>query len=310
MELLLLILGVAGLWIGSELTIDSALKIAKRHSLSDFFVGLAILSIGSDLPELAIAIDGGIKNYLGGQVSDIIVGASLGSVAGQTGFVLGISGLVGYLTLPKRYIYRHGAVLLGALIILFLASLDGSVNRTEGITLITLYLVYVMSLLRVETAQAVETEPKTRLRFSPWLLVALGVCIIVGSSELTVNSVVILANQFNISKAFISVVIIGLGSSLPELTISVSAIMKKQTRLSVGNIIGSNVLDTLLPIGIAATISPIAFAREFRMFDLPYIFFLTLVTLFLFIRVRGLQRREAGIILGLYLVYLAVRYLQ
>lgn len=310
MEFLLLILGVAGLWIGSELTIDSALKIAKRHSLSEFFVGLAILSVGSDLPELAIAIDGGIKNHLGGQVSNIIVGTSLGSVAGQTGFVLGISGLVGYLTLPKRYIYRHGAVLLGALIILFLASLDGQVGRTEGITLITLYLVYVMSLLRVETAQVAETEPKTKLRFSPWLLMAVGICIIIGSSELTVNSVITLASHFNISEAFISVVIIGLGSSLPELTISVSAMLKKQTRLSVGNIIGSNVLDTLLPIGIAATISPIAFAREFRVFDLPYIFLLTLITLFLFVRVRGLQRREAGIILGLYLVYLVIRYLQ
>ena len=110
MEVLLLILGVTGLWAGSELTIDSAVKIARRYSLSEFFVGLAILSIGSDLPELAIAIDGGIRNYLGADVSDIIVGASLGSVAGQTGLVLGISGLLGFLILPKAYIYRHGAV--------------------------------------------------------------------------------------------------------------------------------------------------------------------------------------------------------
>lgn len=83
MELLFLVLGVAGLWIGTELTIGGALSLAKQHSLSDFFVGLAILSIGSDLPELAIAIDSGIKNSLGGNVSGIVVGTSIGSVAGQ-----------------------------------------------------------------------------------------------------------------------------------------------------------------------------------------------------------------------------------
>ena len=104
--------------------------------------------------------------------------------------------------------------------------------------------------------------------------------------------------------------IIGLGSSLPELSISVSAILKKKSRLSVGNIIGSNILDTLLPIGIAAVISPVLFDREFLLFDLPYIFLLGLVTLYFFVRVRGLQKNEAGVVLGLYLLYLLIKYLQ
>lgn len=310
MELLFLVFGVTGLWIGTELTIGGALSLAKQHSLSDFFVGLAILSIGSDLPELAIAIDSGIKNSFGGNVSGIVVGTSIGSVAGQLGFVLGVTGLIGSVLLPRRYIFRHGAVMLGAFIVLFLTSFDGVVNRVEGITLITLYLIYVFSLLRGERIRDERPERHIQPLANPWLLVALGLFVIIGSSELTVRSVITLASRLQISEAFVSVVILGLGSSLPELSISASAIVKKKIRLSMGNIIGSSILDTLLPIGIAAVISPVLFGREFQFFDLPYIFMLGLITLFFFARVRGLQKKEAGVILGLYLLYLLIKFLQ
>ena len=303
-------MGVAALWFGTELTIGGAVRIAKQHSLSEFFVGLAILSMGSDLPELAIAIDAGIKNRLGGEVSGIVVGTSIGSIAGQMGFVLGVTGLIGYLVLPRRYIYQHGAVFLGALFVLFLVAFDGVVNRIEGIILITLYLVYVFLLLRGEKTQFDVSEPRANARINPWILMALGLVIIIGGSELTVQSAVTLASRLHISEAFISVVIIGLGSSLPELSISVSAIMKNKTRLSVGNIIGSNILDTLLPIGIAAVISPVLFDRELLLFDLPYIFMLSLITLYLFVRVSGLQKKEAGFVLGLYLLYLLIKFFQ
>jgi len=310
MDFLYLIFGVAGLWIGAELTIGGALKLAKQHSLSDFFVGLAILSVGSDLPELAIAIDTGIKNSLGGNVSGIVVGTSIGSVAGQLGFVLGVTGLIGSVLLPRRYIFRHGAVMLGALIVLFLTSFDGVVNRVEGITLITLYLIYVFSLLRGENLRGERPEPHVQPLANPWFVVALGLFVTIGSSELTVQSVISLASRLQISEAFISVVVLGLGSSLPELSISVSAIVKKKIRLSMGNIIGSSILDTLLPIGTAAVISPVFFGREFQLLDLPYIFMLGLITLFFFAKQRGLQKIEAGVILGLYLFYLLIKFLQ
>lgn len=310
MDIVFLIAGIAGLWIGTEFTVGGALTIAKRYQLSEFFVGLVILSMGSDLPELAIAIDAGIKSSLGQDASGVVVGTSIGSIVGQIGFVMGLSGLIGYLTLPIRYIYRHGAVLLGATVFLFLVAFDGVVTRIEGLTLVTLYLVYIFALMRGETATGEPPEILTKQSFSPWILLLLGLGTVIASSELTVRSVVNLATTFDISEAFISVIIIGLGSSLPELTISISAILKKKTHLSVGNIIGSNVLDTLLPIGVAAIISPVLFESDFLFFDLPFIFVLTFITLFFFVRVRGLQKKEAGIILGLYFFYLAVKFYQ
>ena len=92
MDIALLILGLAGLWFGTEVTIRGAISVAKRFGVSEFIVGVVILSIGSDLPELAIAIDAGIKNATGGDYSDVVVGSALGSTLGQIGFVLGFVG--------------------------------------------------------------------------------------------------------------------------------------------------------------------------------------------------------------------------
>jgi len=310
MDIVLLITGIAGLWIGTELTIGGALAIAKRHHLSDFFVGLVILSLGSDLPEIAIAVDAGIKGSLGHDASGVVVGSAIGSVIGQIGFVLGLTGLLSHLTMPQRFVFQHGAVLLGATIVLFLVALDGTVSRSEGMTLMTLYLIYVFVLMRGEQVPEEAPEPLSGGGAGSWLLLLLGLGALIGSSELTVSSVVNLAKKLEVSEALISVLIIGLGTSLPELSISISAILKKKAHLSVGNIIGSNILDTLLPIGIAAVITPVMFDRGFVLFDLPFIFILTFVTLVFFVRSRGFRKTEASVILLFYFTYVIIKLLQ
>ena len=310
MDVILLITGIAGLWIGTELTIGGALAIAKRHNLSDFFVGLVILSIGSDLPEIAVAVDAGIKGSLGIDASDVVIGSAIGSVVGQMGLVLGLTGLISYLTMPSRFIYRHGAMLLGSTLLLYLVAWDGDISRTEGLILLTLYIIYIFSLLKGEKAPQETLGALAHGGTRSWILLSLGLLTVIGSSELTVSSVVNLAAAFNASELVISVLVIGIGTSLPELSISISAIIKKKTHLSVGNIIGSNILDTLVPIGIAAVISPLVFDRGLLFFDLPYIFAMTIVVLVFFVKTRGLQKSEAGLILAFYFLYVIIKLLQ
>jgi len=127
---------------------------------------------------------------------------------------------------------------------------------------------------------------------------------------LTVSSVVTLAKEFDVSEAVISVLVIGVGTSLPELSISMAAIVKKKVHLSVGNIIGSNIFDTLMPISAAALISPVFVTRDTLVFDIPYAFVLTTVVLFLFARKRGLRKRESIVILAMYLIYALVKLTQ
>ena len=145
---------------------------------------------------------------------------------------------------------------------------------------------------------------------SSWAVLLAGLGAVVLSSEVTVNSVVNIAYALDISEALISVLIIGLGTSLPELSISIAAILKKRKALSVGNIIGSNILDTLLPVGIAALISGVTFERQLLFFDLPFIFVLTVVVLALLFNRKGIRRPQGLVILGLYAAYVLVKLSQ
>ena len=308
-DFILLIAGVAGLWLGTELTVGSALAVARRYRISEFVVGLLVLSIGSDLPEIAVAVDAGLKGLVGQDASGVVVGTSIGSVVAQIGFVLGLAALISTLVLPRAFVLRHGAVLLGGTVLLYVLALDGQVNRVEGLLLVLAYGSYVVMLMNGDTAPAEEPRSLSAGDWKSWLILAAGLAVVIGSSELTVNSAVALARAFEISEAVIAVLIIGLGTSLPEQSISVSAIIKRRTELSVGNVIGSNILDTLLPIGIAALIARVSVNPEFIRFDLPYIFVLSVVVLAFFLGRRGLTRPEGAVILAFYGGYVAVKLL-
>ncbi|MBU2677559.1 MAG: sodium:calcium antiporter [Gammaproteobacteria bacterium] len=307
MEFALLILGLAGLWFGTEVTIHGAVSIAKRYGVSEFIIGVVILSIGSDLPELAIAVDAGLKNLAGGDYSDVVVGSALGSSLGQIGFVLGFVGLLSYLTLPRGVIYRHGSTLLGSLLLVALFGYDGIVTVAEGLALILVYAIYLVALLNeVNGGAGVEQSGGLSFRRS-MIYIAVGLTIVVGSAELTVSSAVDVARMLGLSDAVVAIILIGLGSSLPELTISISAVLKGHHRMSVGNLIGSNVFDTLVPIGAAAVIAPLSFDAGMLRFELPYLFFVTAAVIFFFLHRRGIQRWEAAIVLALYCAYVLVK---
>jgi len=201
-----------------------------------------------------------------------------------------------------------GASILACLaILLFIVAVDGQVSRLEGILLVGVYAAYVLALMN--GANVPDQHPKALAGggLKSWLALIAGLAIVIGSSEVAVNSVVHIAHDLEISEAVISVLVIGLGTSLPELSISISAILKNRTHLSVGNIVGSNILDTLLPIGLAAMISDVTFDRQLLVFDLPYIFVLTTIVLAFFITRRGMSRREGLTTLALYGVYVAVK---
>jgi cation:H+ antiporter len=307
MELSLLILGLAGLWLGTEATIRGAVAVAERLHVSEFIIGVVVLSVGSDLPELAIAIDAAIKILNSSDASDVVIGSSLGSALGQIGFVMGVAGLMGTLTLPRRIVYGHGGMLLGSLVLLGLFGLDGQVTRTEGLSLVIVYAIYVFLLL----ADAFDGEDKeTSGDEAPlsvsFVYLAVGLILVIVCAELTVSSATALAVALNVEQSVIAIVIIGLGSSLPELSISVAAIMKGRNSLSVGNLIGSNVFDTLVPVGVAAAIAKLQFNPEMLHRELPFLVLLTAVVLILFHRKRGIQRGEAAVILGLYLGYVVL----
>lgn len=308
MEFLVLIVGLVGLWLGTEATIKGAVVVAARLRISEFIVGVAILSIGSDLPELAIAIDAAIKNLRLGETSDIVVGSAVGSAIVQIGLVLGVTGLVTHLTLPRRIIYQHGGVLLGSIVLLGLFGLDGHVSLTEGASLIIVYAIYLVFVFADAMALRPSEEDQNRTGLaSAIVLLIIGLVIVVVGAELTVSSASSLAVALEIEQSFIAIMIIGVGSSLPELSISLGAAMKQRSHLSVGNLVGSNIFDTLVPIGTAAIITNLAFNADLLRYETPFLFVLSAVVLVFFRWTRGIRKREATIVLALFLGYAATK---
>ncbi len=311
MEFLLLVVGLTGLWLGTEVTIRGAIGIAERLRVPEFIIGLAILSVGSDLPELAIAINAAIENLETGATSDVVVGSALGSCLAQIGLVLGLSALVHYLSLPRKMLYRHGGILLGSLILLAIFAADGIVSRLEGLVLVAFYLVYLLMLFSNGNDEdlPLDSHPRGNLPLLSLVLIV-GLVIIAASAELTVEAATEMAVRFGVEQSLIAILLIGLGSSLPELAISVLAAMKRRAHLSIGNLIGSNIFDTLVPIGAAAMISGLVFDDGMLRFELPLLFVLSAIVLLFFKTHDGIRKAEAWGILGFYFLYAAVKLAQ
>jgi len=305
LEFFLLICGLAGLWCGSEVLIRGAMALADRYHLPDVLVGMLILAIGTDLPELFITFDASLRSLAGEDLSGIIIGSALGSGIGQLGLVIGITGFIGFSPRPLRRAIRNGLFLFGAIALLAVFSLDGLISQGEGLVLMAVYGTYLCSLviwpaISNETDNSVDAMPLGQAVF---YLVS-GLILLLLAAELTVVSAADVAEVLGLSNLAVSAVIIGMGSSLPELSVSIIALLKKRGGLSVGNLMGSNVLDTLLVPGIGAALSPLVVPVTVLWLDLPVLALVTTLALgFLYVSPRGVKKIEAGILLAIYLAY-------
>ena len=308
-DFLLLIAGLAGLWAGSELLIGAAISLADRTRLSDAFIGMAVLAIGTDLPEIFVAADASLHSLAGNDYSGIVIGSAIGSCIGQFALVFGIAGFFGFASRPFRIGLRNTLFLLGGLAVLAVFSQDGMVSRAQGWLLIGIYALYLVSLaLWRGPPQPDHIQPPEHSVARDVTLLMAGLVLLLGAAELTVTHAVGFAGYIGLSQLSVSAVIIGMGSSLPELSVSLMALWRGRGGLSVGNLMGSNVLDTLLVPGIGAAIYPLAVPSEVISVDIAVLAVVTVLVLtFLYVSPRGIKKPEALVLLTIYLVYISIR---
>jgi cation:H+ antiporter len=279
--------------------------VARHYQVSDFFIGVCILAIGSDMPEIVVSVAAAIRQLGGQETANLIVGNALGSCLAQFGLVMGAAGLLGHLSLPRPQLLVHGAVLMASMILLAAFGYDGTVNRFEGVMLTAAFAGYFLFLIRDEGIVDKARQAANGRMGSVWMRLLLGLLVVVASAELIVRSAMELARLWEVDQSYIGIVIIGLGTSLPELMISIGAVLRARMGLTVGNLIGSNILDVLLPIGLAAVIVPIRFAAELLTFDLPVLAALSLTALLFLLR-WGIRRVQGALLLLAYGAYLVV----
>lgn len=309
-EFILLLVGIFGLWGGTEVTLKYASALATRLRVSTFFIGLTILAFGTDLPELVVAIDGAIYNLKGIDSSGIILGNAVGSSVAQISIVLGITALIRYVSIGKVQTYYVAVELLGSVVLLGLVSIDGEISLIDGLILLVAFLIYFSLLVKNERKRRNEVDTKVIKSnvFLQVLGIIVGLAIVILSADLTVSQALIIAESWGLTQSFVGAILIGLGTSLPELAISINAIRKDESGLSVGNIIGSNIFDILVPIGGAAVISTIYVEQAMVYFDMTFLLFISAVVIWLLGRKRGLQRHEGVTLTVLYIIYVGVKY--
>jgi cation:H+ antiporter len=311
LEFIFLIRGLSGLWFGSELLIRGAISLSDRFNVSDAVIGMLILAVGTDLPELFVAFDASFRSLAGEDLSGIVIGTAIGSSIGQFGLVLGVTGFIGFAPRPMRLMLRSSIFLIGGLLALTAFCLDGVISRVEGYTLSAIYCAYLFTLIFWKTTN---TEQVTGTEVSPVshaaAFIIAGLTLLLLSAELTVVSARDFAALVGLSNLSVSAIIIGMGSSLPELSVCIIALMKNRGGLSVGNLMGSNVLDTFLVPGVGAAISPLVVPATVLWLDLPVLALLTVLVLgFLYVSPRGVRKVEASTLVAIYCSYAVVRVL-
>lgn len=310
-----LILGLIGLWFGSTLIVEATKKLALALKISPMMIGLTVISIGTSLPEIATNIKSGLIG-----ASGIAVGTNIGSDVTQITFILGLTAVIGTLFATKSLLRRDGAMVLISIILMFLVGITGyKVTWIEGSILIMIYLVYlffvskdekVLKKIKEDIYYSKNHYQHKKDQIKNIFLLILGIAILIYSSDVVVENAVKLADIWGVAQNFIGVMIIGVGTGLPELSTAITAIIKKAGSISVGTLIGSNITDPLFSLGLGAIASGtkgLFFAKNLLFFDIPFWFTVSIIALLLLRRNMRLERKEGFILLFLYAAFIFIK---
>ena len=263
MEYIIVILSLAGIIYGAEYLVSGSVAVARRYGVSDFVIGAAIVGIGTSMPELTVSLIGALEGN-----SDVAIGNIVGSNIFNILGILGITALLFPITITKTNLKIEipacifVSLLLTLLTFSNLTSTSDVLNRSDGwILLITfaLFLWYSFYKDRKDTAADTPNEdiaPTSICKSIIKIIGGLGLLIL--SCDIFVDNAVLIAKELGLNDAFISLTLIACGTSLPELAASIIAAIKKNTQLALGNILGSNIFNICLILGLSAQICPLS----------------------------------------------------
>lgn len=300
MVYLLLLVGVLLLLIGGDFLVKSAASLAKKLNISPFLIGVTVVSFGTSAPELIVSLKAAFNGSSG-----IAIGNVIGSNVANLALVLGITVLIRPVVLDSKKLQFAWFAMLVASLMFFGFSLDGILDRLDGFFLITgLILFLILSIRKRDDSFADEELEKTlKTNLIPVYFI-LGAAGLYYGSELLVDNAITIAKSFGISEFIIGVSVVALGTSLPELVTSVIAILKGQSSISVGNLIGSNVFNIFAVLGITSAVNPLEADSFLIAIDLPIMLGVTLLTGVFLMVSKQLGRIEGLLLITIYIIYI------
>ncbi len=307
-SILLLLIGFVIVVKGADFLIDGASSLAKKMSISEIAIGLTIVAFGTSAPELIVNVFASIGGY-----HEITFGNILGSNIFNILMVLGIAGIISTIEVKRNTILKEIPFLLAATLLVFgLALWNSDLSLIDGMILILfliVFFIYVIGFLKAKPLLG--SDIKERSYFITFLMIVSGTVGLFFGGKFVVDNAVIIATYFGVSQKFIGLTIVALGTSLPELVTSVIAITKGRNDLAIGNVIGSNLFNILLVLGVSSLIAPIHYDITL---NIDFIF-LCIITIMLFTSMfvgkkHKLTKFEAVFFVLLYFVYLVFLFIR
>lgn len=293
-DLLLLFLGLVVLFLSGKYLVTGGVELARHLGLPPLVIGLTIISFGTSAPELLVSL----KAALSGN-SEIAIGNVVGSNIANIGLILGISALVYPLPGNKSILRRDWVIMTIATVLLILFSINGLIQRWEGILFVFVFVGYTIFILKSEKNNNSETVEKPSFAWYYALLIIAASCTgLVYGAGWMVDSAKSLALNMGVSERIISVSIIAFGTSIPELATSIIAAFKRETGIALGNIVGSNIFNILGIMGITASITPVPVSKTTLIFDMSGALAMAILLLLLL----SVGKQSIGKTKGLFLI--------
>ena len=312
MSFVILIIGFFFLIKGADLFVDGAASIARKFNIPSMVIGLTIVAMGTSAPEAAVSI----TSSLAGQ-NDMSVANVVGSNFFNILMVLGVSAIIAKLPVQKNTIKKDTPFLLIVSALLLIFAFDKNISRIEGIIFLVIFVYFLYTTVK----SAKNTEESTSLSdneiavsdndiptdtpmFKTIILSLIGIAGIIFGGDMVVDSATSIATMFGMSANLVGLTIVAVGTSLPEFVTSIVAIKKGETEIAIGNVIGSNVFNILLVLGLATAIFPIAIST-FALIDIIFMVAITIL-LYLFMKKDNyLVKKHGFIFIILYIAYMA-----
>ncbi|MBE6240380.1 MAG: calcium/sodium antiporter [Bacteroidales bacterium] len=307
MEFIIIAVSLVGIVLGADWLVDGAVSIAKKYKVSDFVIGAAIVGIGTSMPELTVSFSGALQGN-----SDVAIGNVVGSNIFNVMGILGVTALFFPIAIQKQNMKFEIPVCIALSVILTLLSFDffTEMNKPQiawydGLVLLAIFVVFMWYSFRRDRKNPVQTESvheeKPMALWKAAGLIIIGLGVLITSCDFFVDNAIVIARRWGMSEAVISITLIACGTSLPELAASVVAACKKNTQMALGNIVGSNIFNIALILGLSSQVSTLDSAN-ITIVDYSVMIFAAILPLICGIKGQ-IGRISGSIMLSIFITY-------
>jgi cation:H+ antiporter len=299
MEYLILIASLAGIVFGADYLVSGAVSLARRYRVSDFVIGAAIVGVGTSMPELVVSFMGAVNGN-----ADVAIGNVVGSNIFNVLGILGLTAIFFPVAIEKKNMKFEiplcivVSVLLMILALNFFDGTAATIGRADGWVLLLSFVGFMWYSFARDRKDSNESTEQITDAISPlWLAIVKvvgGLALLIVSCDFFVDNAVLIAKRFGVNDAFISLTLIACGTSLPELATSVAAAVKKNADMALGNIVGSNIFNITLILGLSSQVMPLTSAG---ITSVDYIVMIVAAVLILLIGFTGKINRISGLLM-------------